>query len=327
MSKEEILLKKLTESWLKDYFIYAPVKIGEILKIKEIKEFSDADWTGNMPANSWKEVFLPHRERILDISGAKLQATAGQQPKTLCLGVNVLDLKALMLFDLVFANDIYYQNRRESIAVVGYSADWPNDYKNLKVFSHNFEEDVLEHVQFDVFIAKIKKDGLKFYSGSEKGRRLLEKNGVKEFVNIKFAGAIAEEGPDKRMMMLQSKVEKSVNHGLWSLLDEICLACGKCSNVCPTCFCFDFEDKIDTNDARRDRVRGSCFFNDFSKVAGGHKELDTVKKKIYFWYEHKFVRIPHEYKVPGCVSCGRCTKVCPVGIDIFKNITKLSKIR
>ena len=55
--------------------------------------------------------------------------------------------------------------------------------------------------------------------------------------------------------------------------------------------------------------------------------MDTVKKKIYFWYVHKFVRIPKEYKLPGCVSCGRCVKACPVGIDIFRNIAKLGKIK
>lgn len=327
MHLEQTSLNKLVSNWLNDYFIYSPTKIGEVLKIREIKDFNTIDWSGKIPVNSWKELFLPNRERILDISDKKLTPTAGQQPQTICLGVNVLDLKALMLFDLVFSNDIYYQNRRENIVVVGYSADWPHDYKKLKVFSHNFEADVLDHVPFDIFIARIKKDQIKFYSGSVKGRKLLEKNGIKDFVNITFTGAIAEAGPDKRMMGLQTIVEKSIKHSLWNTLNDICLACGKCSNVCPTCFCFDFNDKLDPNDARRDRVKGSCFYNDFSKMAGGFKNLDTVKKKIFFWYEHKFVRIPHEYMVPGCVSCGRCTKVCPVGIDIFKNIAKLSKIK
>jgi ferredoxin len=270
MLKYEVILKQLTERWLKDYFIYGPVKTDQVLKIKEITDFSAVDWSGNLPGNSWKEIFLPHRERLLDIKADKLQTISGQQPKTLCLGMNIVDLKALMLFDLVFANDVYYQNRRENIIIVGYSSDWPHDYKKLKVFSHNFEEDVLEHVPFDIFIAKVKNNQLKFYSGSEKGRRLLEKNGINDFINIKFAGAISEAGPDKRMLMLQNKVGKSQQHGLWSLLNEICLACGKCSNVCPTCFCFDLVDRVDANDPRRDRVRSSCFFNDFSKIAGGH---------------------------------------------------------
>ena len=168
---------------------------------------------------------------------------------------------------------------------------------------------------------------LKFYSGSDKGRKLLEKYGINDFDNIQFAGATPEEGPDKRMLSLVDRVENSADRALWGKLDKICLACGKCTIACPTCFCFDLKDKVDPENCRRERVRGNCFYNDFSKVAGGHKELDAVKKKIYFWYAHKFVRIPTEYKVPGCVSCGRCVKTCPVGIDIFKNIAELMKLK
>jgi sulfhydrogenase subunit beta (sulfur reductase) len=329
MIKNDTILEKLVNQWLTDYFIFAPQKTVDGLRITEVKDFSEIDWSGKMPDDPWKRLFLPAREKLFDINKktGELKEIVGQQPKVMCLGMNVLDLKALMLFDLVFANDVYYQNRRENTIVVGYSADWPAEYKKLKVFSYNFEEDVLEHLHFDIFIAGIKGKRIIFYSGSSIGRKLLEEAGIKEFKNIKFAGAIAEEGPDQRMIQIKEKFERSADHSLWDQLDKICIACGKCSIACPTCFCFDLEDKMNPENSRRDRVWGNCFYNDFSLVAGGHKELDSVKSKIYFWYLHKFLRIPEEYKVPGCVSCGRCTKVCPVGIDIAKNIAQLMKIR
>jgi hypothetical protein len=145
-----------------------------------------------MPEDPWKRIFLPAREKLFDINkkSGELKETTGQQPQVLCLGMNVLDLKALMLFDLVFANDVYYQNRRENTVVVGYSADWPAEYKKLKVFSYNFEEDILEHVHFDIFIAGVKGKKIIFYSGSSAGRKLLEEAGIKEFKNIKFAGRL-----------------------------------------------------------------------------------------------------------------------------------------
>lgn len=345
------ILKKFAAALMEDCFIYAPVMIGGELIAKEAKNCQEIDWSGRITKNPWKEVFTPHIERLFDLDGEKLSAAKGVQPPVACLGMNILDLKALALYDEVFSNDIYYQNRRKKIIVIGYSADWPNDYKKLKVFSHDFEEDILEHVPFDIFIAKLKSspkssdgvnpkasgvvnpksfDGagkLKFYSGSEKGRELLEKYQIRNFDNIKFAGAAAESGPDKRMVGLADKVGKSYRHSLWNTLNDICLACGKCTVACPTCFCFNFNDRLDPAASRRDRAQGNCFYNDFGKVAGGHCELDTVKKKIFFWYTHKFVRIPKEYNLPGCVSCGRCAAVCPVGIDIFKNIAKFSKIK
>ncbi len=328
MIKNETVLKKLINNWLNDYFIFSPQKKGDVLKIKEVVDFYDIDWSGKLTEDPWKKFFLPAREKLFEIDkkNNQLKETIGQQPKIMCLGMNIVDLKALMLFDLVFGNDVYYQNRRDNTVVVGYSSDWPSEYKKFKVFSYNFEEDVLEHIHFDIFISGVKGNKIIFYSGSQLGRSILETAGIKDFKNVKFAGAIPEAGPDKRMLAIKEKIEKSDDHSLWDQLGKTCIACGKCSIACPTCFCFDFEDKMNPDNSRRDRVWGNCFYNDFSLVAGGHKELDSVKNKIYFWYLHKFLRIPHEYSIPGCVSCGRCTKVCPVGIDIAKNINKLMKI-
>lgn len=326
-SNNQPLIKSFTDNLFRDYFIMAPVYVDGRLLVAEAKTVGEVDWSGQLTENPWKEALLPQTEKLFDLNKDKLEPVynSGKQPPVACLGMNILDLKALTLYDLVFSNDIYYQNRLKKLMIIGFSHDWPGAYKKLKLFSHNFEQDVLEHVIFDIFIAQLKNGKIKFYSGSDKGRELLERYGVNDFDNIQFAGAIPEEGPDKRMTALQIKVEKSSNHSLWNNLDKICLACGKCTIACPTCFCFDFRDKIDPANARRDRVQGNCFYNDFSKVAGGHRELDTVKKKIYFWYFHKFVRIPREYEMPGCVSCGRCVKTCPVGIDIFKNTALLMK--
>ncbi|MFA6526421.1 MAG: 4Fe-4S dicluster domain-containing protein [Candidatus Buchananbacteria bacterium] len=320
-------LRQFAAALMEEYFVYAPIMHDEKLTVMEAENCKDIDWSGQITHNPWKEMFTPHTERLFDLENGKVTATKGVQPLVACLGMNILDLKALALYDTVFANDIYYQNRRNHIAIIGFSSDWPNDYKKFKVFSHNFEQDILKHVRFDIFIAKLKSGLLKFYSGSQKGSELLEKYGINKFDHIEFEGAVPEKGADKRMISLTDKVEKSFDHSLWNTLNDICLACGKCTIACPTCFCFNFVDRVDPENSRRDRVQGNCFYNDFSKVAGGHKELDTVKKKIYFWYVHKFVRIPKEYKLPGCVSCGRCVKVCPVGIDIFKNIAKLEKIK
>jgi len=315
----------LAEKLFNNFKTYAPINADERLLIAEITDPLLVNWSGKLPENSWKLLLLPPTEKLFDHSGSQIKETEFKIEPTVFLGVNILDLRALALLDLVFSNDKYYQRRRREILIVGFSNDWPNGYKKLKLFSHNYEEDILEHVPFDIFVAQIKDGKLKFYSGSEKGQKILESYGIKKFDHIEFAGAIPEAGPDKRMTLLMDKVGKSADKRLWQDLGKICLACGKCSSVCPTCYCFDLSDKSDVNNCGRERRWGNCFYNDFSKVAGGHKDLDTVAKKIYFWYVHKFVRIPFGYRVPGCVSCGRCAKACSVGIDITKNISALMK--
>lgn len=308
----------------KDYFIFAPRESGEYIKVGEITDISDIEWSGRIPGNPWKELFLPAKESIFDLS-AGIKESKKQYPKIAAFGMHVLDLKALALFDQVFGSDTYYQRRRNNTLVIGYSSDWPIDYKKFKVFSHTYEEDILEHLSFDIFLAKLKNGKLKIYSGSEKGQNILEASGIKDYKHIEFAGPIPEKGVDKRVVQLQDKVWKSINNKLWDELGKKCLACGKCSIVCPTCFCFDLKDSSNPDNKTRERCWGNCFYNDFSLVAGGNKELDTVKKKILFWYVHKFVRIPKEYGLPGCVSCNRCSYTCPVKIDIAKNIRTLGK--
>ncbi|MAG44394.1 hypothetical protein CL633_00715 [bacterium] len=124
-----------------------------------------------------------------------------------------------------------------------------------------------------------------------------------------------------RDIMKNAKMQGSYKK-IWHNLGKICIECGKCTVACPTCFCFRFED---LSNRERKRVPDSCFFRDFSEVAGGHKFLNSTAQKIYFWYYHKFVRIPEEYNLPGCVECGKCTKACPVNIDIKKVLNKILK--
>ena len=230
------LLKKLSES----YFLFAPQKLGDNLQsgyeygIREVRNLEDIDWSGAMPYGSWKEILLPHHERLFDIERNKLVETKTKYPPIACVAANVLDLKALTLFEQVFANDVYYQKRRRPMLIVGYSTGLPSDYKKYKVFSHNYEENVLEHIIFDVFIIKQKNGQLKFYSGSEKGQSTLDQAGLTNYNNIEFAGPVAENGPDKTMLSIMAKMEKSANRKVWAELDKRCLACGKCTIACIT---------------------------------------------------------------------------------------------
>ena len=36
--------------------------------------------------------------------------------------------------------------------------------------------------------------------------------------------------------------ERSFRSRVWKDIEDRCLACGNCTNVCPTCYCFDIRD-------------------------------------------------------------------------------------
>jgi len=321
-----ILLNKLK----KDYFLFAPQKMGDDLPqgqqngVAEVDDLEDIVWDDKTPYISWKRLFLPSSEGLFDFTKKEgIKESQKKYPPIACIGMSVIDLRALILYEMVFANDSYYQKRRRNMIVVGYDSGQPDKYKKRRVFEINYKEEILEHLIFDIFIARQKNGDIKIYSGSEKGQKTLEDNDIKKYQHVEFAGPIPEQGQNTHMLDIMKKLEKSHGKKIWDELAKRCIACGKCAMICPTCFCFNLKDDASPNNQCRSRHWGVCFYNDFSKVAGGHKELDTVRKKIFFWYYHKFVRIPKEYGIPGCVSCGRCSRSCPVDIYINETIKAL----
>ncbi|MBI5077378.1 4Fe-4S dicluster domain-containing protein [Candidatus Falkowbacteria bacterium] len=309
---------------LANYLVYAPIKKAKEVIIEKINLAGQIDWTGAMPINTFKRVLLPPREVMFNVEGQEYKERLTSIRETILFGVNILDLQAITLLDHVFEKDVYYQKRRQDIFTVGLTGGIENDFRKYRVFHQAYEENVLEHVMFDVFIEKQKNGNFILFSGSEKGRTLLESCNIVEYENIEFAGLVPEKGVDNKIVQNRLAVENSEKHNLWKELAQTCLACGKCSIVCPTCFCFDEQDEATLEGVEKARRWSSCFYSDFSKTAGGKKDLDALAKKLYFWYTHKFVRVPEELSYYGCVSCMRCYKVCPVGINVARNLQALS---
>ncbi len=323
MKKAEV--NDFIEKLLTNYLIYAPKKREGKIKVAPILKKEEIDWSGDLPDNSFKVLFSPAAEELGVFEKNTFKENTNKSKAKIALGLNVLDLQAFTLFEQVFEKDVYYQKRRQNTYVIGFSNGLEADFRKYKVFHQKFEEDILEHVCFDVFIERQKDNNFLFFAGSDKGQELLESNGIDDFENIEFSGLVPEKGPSPRLAMNHNAVDLNENDPLWDELANICLSCGKCSIVCPTCFCFDAYDDFEENKIIKKRRWTSCFYPEFSETAGGVKDLDSVKKRLYFWYYHKFVRIPDEFSYFGCVSCGRCTKVCPVGINIQKNLVHLQQ--
>ncbi|MFA6098610.1 MAG: 4Fe-4S dicluster domain-containing protein [Patescibacteria group bacterium] len=305
----------------KTFKIYAPVRDGKELYVQPINDLEEIDFSNQIPINTFKPVLLPKREILFNFKKGKMQP-ADMKYKPQCgFLMSIMDLKAVGLFHQTFERDPYYQKKRQSNLLIGQAFFEGSGFRGH--VRDLYEEDILEHIIFDIMLTKSAKDEWKVFTGSEKGQRTLEKFGYKDFEHIEFAGLIKEEGIDPMLAKHRQQIVEASAEA-WDHWGEICLACGKCAIDCPTCYCFNIEDEQDTKEkdsGQRVRNWTTCFYNDFSEIGGGRKFLKTNAKRIQNWYVHKWVRTPKEFQIMGCVNCGRCDKVCPVGIkraDVFK---------
>ncbi len=315
-------LKKLLVYLSKDYTIFGPEKVGDRLLIREIKDAKKFKLVNKKPFYSHKEFLIPSSQTLFNYDKNKLLKPRIKRKQVL-IGIPVYDLKAFTLLHEVFEKDVYFQEIIRNIILIGHSP-----VPEETTFYEDYEEHILEHLRFDIFLEFKPKGEFRVFTGSEDGQRILEKVGIKDYEHVEYAGAVPEEGLAITEKIKQKLVKSSKNTKIWKELNKRCIVCGKCVISCPTCFCFNIDDEpaFEKNQGSRIRDWGVCFYEEFSEVAGGEKFLKTIGDRIYNWYDHKFVRIPNEYTLPGCVGCGRCIEVCPANIDLRKTFRDLKKL-
>ncbi|MFZ5365643.1 MAG: 4Fe-4S dicluster domain-containing protein [Patescibacteria group bacterium] len=318
-------LGNLLRNLMAKNILFAPKKSDELV-IGRIEDLKEIDWSMNIPKQSFKHLLIPATEKILVQKRGKIREVSAATDQVI-FGVNILDLQALTYLEAIFSQDPYFQKRRAQTIVIGYSKGLPSDYRRYKIVHEKLREDKLEHLRFDIFIEELSDRQLKVFSGSEKGQNILEKQGIQNYVNIEYVGPIPEQGPDQDFVIKNRELISAAGpqSKVYKAIGDICLACGKCALACPLCFCFEHEDISDGDEISRERRWSTCFYPEFTKITGGENDMITASEKLYYWYHHKFVRMVDEYKFPGCVGCGRCYKVCPVGINIRDNLRNLRK--
>ncbi len=307
----------------KTYKIYSPVKEKDWVVIRQITDSRKFSLINERPLYSFKNFLLPDKTTLFSSINNQNENNGYQKlkPMQVLFGITVFDLRAIALLCQVFEKDPYFQNTISQTIFIGQS---PMPEKNN--FYEKYGENILEHFKFDIFIENRgdQKD-FRIFTGSKHGQRMLNDFGYNDFEHIEYAGAVPEEGLSDFHKILREKTKLSYGGKIWKNLGKKCLGCDKCSIVCPTCFCFKIfdENNIFNNSIKRIRQQDSCFNSEFSEISGGTKFLKTIEDRIYNWYSHKFVRIPDEYNLPGCVGCGRCADVCPAGINIKDEILKI----
>lgn len=314
--------------------LIAPVKESSGHNFADISDPQQLDLNFYNTLMSPKSAFFPHKEDFVKYKIGKPLAEAETVALNLkpifLFGVRPCDVKSFEIMDLHFNAagiiDPYWRARREATTIFGYAYDisQPVDstdfYNTLGIYAADYQGS-------DIFMVKKDKE-LLLKSITPKGEKILAELTALDKVSTgdeKYFEEYIKKGKEYKTRF--TSVDKEVaakkfevvfdNVDFWTKMSAACLSCGICTFVCPNCYCFDICDDNMYGKGTRSRVWDACMFTDFTLEASGHNPRTQVYQRLRQKISHKYSYHIRKYGVISCVGCGRCTRQCPVNIDIY----------
>ncbi len=285
-----------------------------------------------------KKYLFPSQETLFTFAQGQVKEAGGSQPLIL-LGVRPCDLNAFRQMDKFFLEDIadpYYKAKRQRTLLLGWDC-----------VQHCDEWCFCESVGglavkdgYDLFFSPLQNDAddCLVSIGSKAGADLLARHAQAREASEELIDLYQRQQADKLgnfpkrfregMGCLPLLLIGSYQSPLWKELGDLCLGCGACNIVCPTCSCFDVQDEmnLDMQSGRRYRCWDGCMLQDFALVAGGHNFRPERSQRIRHRMYRKFKYQMQRYDEPFCVGCGRCARSCLVDINPFEIINRLFEL-
>ncbi len=280
-------------------------------------------------AQSWKQFFFPPQTELATFTRDKngrwqLDEQVSDLTPLALFGVFPCDLAAIQVQDRIFLReewkDPIYWSRRQSAFILtvnclhpcgtGFCASMGTGPKT----NHGFDLNLTE--LDDVFLVEL---------GSEAGRMVME--GIPVLPTSAFwlqAGQKSLEEASAKMgrslprpQELPELLLNNLDAHQWDDVARRCMSCSSCTQVCPTCFCWDTRDSANLTGqkASRERLWDSCFNPDYSYIVGGNSR-PNARSRYRQWLTHKFGSWYAQFGSSGCVGCGRCITWCPAYIDV-----------
>lgn len=249
-------------------------------------------------------------------------------------GMRSCDIKALQILDSILSILGDYDSRRKQTLIVGLNCLYAAG--NCFCLSLGTGPEIRDGCDMmitelrDFLLIESVERGLEFLRGiycEDVTERDIKE---KEYVIERCKGMIKKSIKTKD---LPERIYRNLEHSRWGVVAERCLACGNCTQVCPTCFCNSSFDAVDVASlkrssegiaGRRIRLWDSCFSVNFARVHGGNFR-PSRRARYRHWLSHKFGYWIDQFGTIGCVGCGRCITWCPVGIDVTEELEALGK--
>lgn len=278
---------------------------------------------------SWKQYFFPPKIELMKFHKGNgnwsVVENEEDPPHYAMVGVRPCDLAAIETQDKIFLregwSDPIYRGRRENVFIIAVNCLQPCGTG----FCASMGTGPDARSGFDLCLTELKKNFL-VEVGSEAGRMALSDEAIPwipasafllQTANKSLEAAREKMGRDlPNPDDLETQLLENLDHPRWEDVAGRCLSCASCTQVCPTCFCWDSNDHtlLPGNTVIRERTWDSCFNPDYSYVFGGNTRPNT-KSRYRQWLTHKFASWQEQFGGSGCTGCGRCITWCPAEID------------